>query len=513
MASASRAAAVLALCTVLGAQTPWPEVSIRTNPYSPPSAILHTESNLVETGLTVRDANNHAVGGLHASDFEVLDDGVPQQITGFSELRSDRQQAAPTSTAPNLGQSVDAVPPARTGPLEPRYVTFFFDDIHTFDLNTGGVTKIPAGVDFLKQAAHAFLDRGMRPADWLSIVTASGEGDLDFTQDAKLFAGKFNGLRSHAYAVSWAAYQTQTLNMIAALKFAAKRLSEAPGARALLVISHGYNNRLGQREFDDFVDTALRGNITVHAISARGLEVTPPELSPAAIIAFDNGRFFYGLPMQEMAERTGGHFFKDTDDFAGAMEQAVNPEVSYLLAFRPGTPDGKLHSLKIRFAAKRHESLEFRQSYLSRKEDDSEKKLAARAPMDDAVFSNQTLQDVPAAVTLFGGLPKDGVVPVSVGVTVDVNRLQFASSHGRHMQQIVFLMTLLDAQGEFVTGKESIMELALTDAKLALLKKDGLKTVATLNARPGIYQVRTIVREGMKGSLAASTTAVDLRAK
>jgi hypothetical protein len=63
------------------------------------------------------------------------------------------------------------------------------------------------------------------------------------------------------------------------------------------------------------------------------------------------------------------------------------------------------------------------------------------------------------------------------------------------------------------SGKESIMERALTDEKLAALKKDGLKTVATLNAPPGIYRVRTIVREGTKGSLAASTTAVELRAK
>jgi hypothetical protein len=214
-----------------------------------------------------------------------------------------------------------------------------------------------------------------------------------------------------------------------------------------------------------------------------------------------------------MAERTGGHFFKDTTGFADAMEQAVYPDVTYQLAFRPGSPDGKLHTLKIKLKANHGDSLEFRQSYLSRKDDDSQKKLAARAPMDDAVFSKQILHDVPAAVSLAGGQPKDGVIPVSVGITVDVNRLQFASSHGRHMQQIVFLMTLLNAKGEFVTGKESIMDLALTDEKLASLKKGGLKTVATLDAPPGVYQVRTVVREGMKGSLTASITTIELRAR
>jgi hypothetical protein len=61
-------------------------------------------------------------------------------------------------------------------------------------------------------------------------------------------------------------------------------------------------------------------------------------------------------------------------------------------------------------------------------------------------------------------------------------------------------MTLLDTAGNLVIGKESIMDLALSGDKLASLKRDGLKTVATLNAPPGLYQVRTVVREGMQGS-------------
>jgi hypothetical protein len=130
------------------------------------------------------------------------------------------------------------------------------------------------------------------------------------------------------------------------------------------------------------------------------------------------------------------------------------------------------------------------------------------------VFSKQTLSDIPATVALAAGPPTDGTaIPVSIGITVDVSRLQFTTAKGRHMQQLVFLMALLDANGVFVIGKESIMDLALTDEKLASLKKGGLKAVATLNARAGIYQMRTVIREGMKGALSASTTAVELRAK
>src|ERR1700722_17922421 len=111
MARTSHAAAFLTLYPLLlFAQTPVQEVVIRTHPYTPPSTILHAESNLVETGLTVRDPFGHAIGGLHASDFEVFDNGIAQQITAFSEVRPD---AKPAAVAP-----------------EPKFVTFLFDDLH-----------------------------------------------------------------------------------------------------------------------------------------------------------------------------------------------------------------------------------------------------------------------------------------------------------------------------------------------------------------------------------------------
>ena len=548
----SRAAAYLIFGVLLCAQTPVQEVAIRTHAYTPPSTILRIESNLVESGLTVRDSRGRGVAGLHASDFEVLDNGVPQQIAAFSELRADGKTAAPAAGKPS-----ETVPPAGAPPAEPKFVTFFFDDFH---MGAGEML-------FVKQAAHAFIAKGLTPRDWTSIVTTSGQGDLSFTNDAKLFAGKLDHLAPHnryvvpsycgvspvdsyiflhnldgqiadeaigaampcagcsatdtpqscrakaipiaqqAASSAWEQLHAQSLDTLSALGFAAKRLSEVNGTRILVLTSSGFLLSPGAPpELAHFIDGAVRGNIVVHAIGAQGLEARMP--GPKDSLR----RSLFLMPLQNIANGTGGHYFRDNNDIAGDMELAANPEVSYVLAFKPGIPDGKFHTLKIRFLSKRGDSLEFRPGYFSRP-DDSEKKLTARAPLDGAVFSNQTVGDVAASVALTGGQPKDGAFPISIRITVDLNRLQFTTARGRHMQQIVYLMTLLDANGNFVTGKESIMDLALTDEKLASLKKDGLKTVATLSAPAGTYQVRTIVREGMQGSLAASTTPVELSAK
>jgi len=53
------------------------------------------------------------------------------------------------------------------------------------------------------------------------------------------------------------------------------------------------------------------------------------------------------------------------------------------------------------------------------------------------------------------------------------------------MQQIVFLTTRLDPKGEFVTVKESIMDMALTDENWSRCARDGLKAIATLDANAG----------------------------
>jgi len=564
----ARAAAFLILWTLLlCAQTPVQEVAIRTHAYTPPSTILRAESDLVESGLTVRDSRGRAVAGLHASDFEVLDNGVPQQITAFSELRPDGQPGAP-AVLPASGKPSETVPPANVPPAEPKFVAFFFDDFH---MGKGEMS-------FVKQAAHAFIAKGVKPSDKMSIVTTSGQGDLDFTNDARLFSEKLDHLAPHnryvvpsfcgvspidsyiflhnldgqimeeaigaavpcagcggqdtpqacrakaipiaqqAASSAWEQLQAQSLDTLAALGFAAKRLSEANGTRILVLTSSGFLLRPGvQPELANFIDGAVRWNIAVHAIGAQGLEarMTGPKDSLR--------RSLFLMPLDNFANGTGGHFFRDNNDIAGDMELAANPEVTYLLAFKPGSPDGKFHTLRIRFKSKRSDSIQFRPGYFSRA-DESEKALTVRAPLDDAVFSKEVLHDVPATVALETGQPKDGAkdgttdgtdgtFPVSIGITIDVNRLEFATANGRHMQQMVFLMTLLDANGNFVTGKESIMDLALTDEKLASLKKDGLKTIATLNAPAGNYQVRTIVREGMKGGLAASTTALELGGK
>ena len=534
---------------LVGDQAPPQEVVIHTHAYTPPQAILHVHTNLVETRLIVRDARGHGVPGLHASDFEVLDNGAPRPIASFSEMRSARSASSPVAGA--LGDKPADSPP---GIQPPKYVSFFFDDFH---ITSGNLLSV-------KQAARVFIAQGIQPGDHFSIVTASGEsGDLDFTTDSERFAAALEHVRPHsrpvvtgscgvspidsyiflhnldgdiremaiaaamkcagcgdhepagqcrlrAYGIAqseasstWEQINVTSLDTMSALGFAARRLSQMRGTRVLVLTSSGFLLRPGEPpELQNFIDGALRLNITVHAIGAEGLEARMTGRKDMVRTTP------YIMPLEDITNRTGGHFFKDSNDLAGALTMAADPEVSYSLAFNAGDPDGRFHSLKIRFVEKRNEGLQYRPAYFS---PDPRKEVSSRTRMDESVFSGQPLHELPASVTLAGGQPQNGAVPITVKVTLDLRDVPFTRSNGRHFQQIVFLTTLLDEKGEFVTGKESIMDLALTDDRLDSLKKDGLKAIVTLKAPGGVYQVRTIVREGVKGHLAAMTTPVEVR--
>src|ERR1039458_8263472 len=66
------------------------EVRVSSRPYTPSPFGLRVDTNLVETGVVVRDYKGHAVAGLTQVDFKIFDDGKAREITAFSvETRSE----------------------------------------------------------------------------------------------------------------------------------------------------------------------------------------------------------------------------------------------------------------------------------------------------------------------------------------------------------------------------------------------------------------------------------------
>jgi VWFA-related protein len=514
---------VLSTLLVASAQPPGiapEEVRITSAIYSPPPLTLFAQANLVEIAVTVRDSKDRAVGGLVRGDFEVFDSGTRQAISVFSA-----NHAEPVSTTANR--------PART-------LAFFFDDTHAF----------AAALQQASVAATRFVASAMQPGDRAGVFTTSGAETLDFTGDRQALAAALARIRPHstgarpfagcpalsefdAYAIArnlepeikrravmqavacncpvsgddpdcparqpavvqnlaenyWEFSRDRSLTALSVLDLVVRHLGRASGRRALLMLSPGLLMDRMEAQTSAIVDAALRAQIVISGIDASGL-ATSPEAGSRQLILEE--------VMAGISSATGGRLVHNNNDFFTAIQTAArDPENSYLLGFTPTRePDDAWHTLNIRLTASGDRRVETRPGYFA-----TIRKESVQQRLDRIAASRDTLEEFPAAVAI-----THGPAQVHVEIRVDARFLQFPTQKGRAIQQLTFVTVLEDASGVYVTGRQAVMDMALSPAKLAELKRDGIKAGLTFHVPNGRYRLRSVVREAVRNRLAAATS-------
>ena len=105
------------------------------------------------------------------------------------------------------------------------------------------------------------------------------------------------------------------------------------------------------------------------------------------------------------------------------------------------------------------------------------------------------LTEIPIEVDGQVGKAEKGDPEVSLKIHVDVSPLKFSQLDGRHVQKLMFIGALLDADGTIVVAKEGVVDFALQDETLPRLMASGLKASLSLAAPPGWYRVRVVVQD------------------
>ena len=537
------------MCCVLlpmRAQAP-EEVRIRSGAWFPPSLVISTDANLVEMVATVRDRHGHPTGGLQAGDFEVLDDNQARQIAFFSE-----QKAQPSGPAPATGvTSNTAVSPQPSSP-DPRSIALFFDDAHASML----------GVRKSREASEKLVANNLPPGDRVGIFTASGTVSLDFTSDRKLLLAALARLQPHppegvhsttmcptlgpseAYIIVrhldiaieeaavdevvacncpsqspgcrlqargvvesaaqnvWQQCEYQSTGTLDALNIVVRHLAAAPGKRFLVLFSPGFPTGGFEERTSALTDAALRANIRIGAVNSEGLVTGRTEARKLFVLA----EF-----MAAASKSTGGQYLHDTNDWAGSLRAVVAvPEVSYVLGFSPPEdPDGKYHLLKTRIRGNLGYRVESRPGYYAAAA--TSKRETAQQHIDRVAMSGADIKDFPVTLQVQAD-PAGGQSTLHVTIAVETDGLRFPEKEGRRVQELTFLTVLEDAAGNFVAGKQSVMDLELTPASLAEMQKKGIRATTLFSVkRRGSYRVREVVREVVQDHIWASAAPIEIR--
>jgi VWFA-related protein len=261
----------------------------------------------VRLPVTILDKKKNLVTGFTKDDFIVLEDGVPQEVTFFTDEKTN--------------------PPVYVGVL----------------MDTSASTK--GKMSFSKQAAKDFIYTVTRlRKDKAAFMTFDHEVNLvhDFTDKLDLLdnaVDKVNktGSQTSLYDAIW--------------QFSDEKLRNAPGRRVIVVITDG-DDTFSRAVLSDAIDIAQRTETTIFGISTKeGFLGTVPGVEAGTVK--DKGDKF----LTQLCEETGGEAFFTGDMYA--LEKAfkkISQELrsQYIITYRPANQeyDGRKRKIEVRLKDK-----------------------------------------------------------------------------------------------------------------------------------------------------------------
>jgi VWFA-related protein len=547
-------------------------------------ATFTTKVNLVMVPVVVRDSKGKAVGTLKKEDFQLFDKGKPQVISRFSVEKAG-ESITPAVLADDANAPTDsseAAPQKPAAPIAQRFVAYMFDDVHTTN----------ADLIVARNAADKHLSEALDATTRAAILTTSGQGNVDFTDDrAKLHEGLMrlmahptlgaSGTECPDLSYYWAdeivnkhdqtalqaaitmtmgnctpepannsqqaiqeaiqmaksAAQSTAFQIIekgerdtrlafVTLENAIRRLSAAPGERTLIFVSGGFYFADDLRwEESDIFDRAIRANVRISSLNARGLYVlipggdasTPgPSGGPAAMNIATQYQQQSALAeediLEELADATGGRYFHNNNGLKEGFDMiAAPPEFTYLLGFSPQDLkfDGAYHKLKVSLVNFRGLDIQARRGYYAPRHSPNPEEDAKRE-IQEAMFSRDELQDIPVDLHMQFFKLSDAEAKIAVLARVNIRSLQFRKANGRNNDNLLIVSGIFDRNGNFITGTQKTLEMRLLDSTLEKLLNSGVTVRTTLDVAPGSYVVRLVVRDSEGQTMAARNGVVEI---
>ena len=381
------AAALTASVAVLSAQTPAPAAQQPAAPAAPapdaPQPTFRVNIDLVTMDAIVRNPQDQFVADLTKDDFQILEDGVPQDVSSFTLVHGGRVHNLLAPPPPPAQEGVILPPSRPRNDTTGRIFLIIVDDLHLDFRNTGRIR------DLFKKISRDLIHEG----DMFSIVsTGPSSLAIDPTYDRKILDESIkkitgNGLKPEdiiqgaesSQGPSEVRYRTQVAFSTAHDML--KQLEKITNRRKAVVwVSNGYDfnpfaesrlgedpvfgGRMGQtreegqqmnqqynqgqqfadadlaRELAEVTRTANRANATLYTIDPRGL-VAGADLD-VQMDPVEYGTYIRKTQdsLRVLADETGGIAVVNQNDFTKALKR-IDAETSdyYVLGYYSSNPD------------------------------------------------------------------------------------------------------------------------------------------------------------------------------
>jgi hypothetical protein len=325
-----------------------------------------------------------------------------------------------------------------------------------------------------------------------------------------------------AARVAVASGEQETRVALLTLKDLIRRMSAMPGQRAIVMISPGFYRMTDQRQDEtEDIDRAIKANVTVSALDARGLYTDAPDITQHVVAmvserqkqqyARDSMRADSDI-LAELADGTGGRLIENTNDLTqGLNDLAATPEVYYILGFSPQNMklDGAYHGVTVKLKNPAGITPKARRGYYAPRHLSSADE-EAKEEISQALFSRDEMRDIPLELhtQFFKASPTDA--RLMVVSRFDIRRLKYKKIDGRNGNEIVLVAGLFDRNGNFIQSSSKKITFRLKDDTLANKLNAGLSIRSDFKVAPGTYVIRLVLRDAEGQMMAAQNGAVEI---
>jgi VWFA-related protein len=543
-----KAAAVVAICglALSGAQiVPAQDANgARQDNY-----VFKANAELVLTNVVVRDSKTgEFVRGLKQSDFTVLENGKPQQISSFDFQSVDMATPLKEATVMGLAAGVNgpgtkaAVVAKPEDLLNHRLIVMFFD-----------LTSMqPEDLDRCVKAARDFLTNKMQPADLVALVSLDQtlKVDQDFTSDKAALAnevGVYNGTEGQGFAEGATANSNQvedttgytpdeseyndlnTDRELFALRAISKSLEKITEKKSLLYFSGGISRDgiENQPSLRAAVNSAVRANLSIYSVDTRGLQAISPlgdastgstrgsgAFNGGALTNNMNANFASQEVMATLSSDTGGKAFFDSNDFAPAFAQ-VQKDTSayYAIGFHSSNParDGKYRKLTIKIN-RPGMRLEYRPGYYAPADFKHSGREDRERELEEQLTSDLPATDVAVYLDAMYFRLDENRFFVPVSLIVPGSQIPFVKGGDKDKATLDIIGEVIDEVKRPIGNARETVKLNL-DPTLQARQKN-IEYTTSFNLPPGKYHLKFVVREnqtGRMGSFEADITLPDMK--
>ena len=503
----------------------------------PQQPTFRTETHLIVQTVSVKDKNGKPLRGLTAKDFVVTENGRPQTIA-FVEYQALDEAPASAPVDPESRPAVSTVPsvtaPGVSVPVpgDVRYrgrrLLVLYFDLAFMSLE-----------DQLRVFAHAerFVNTQMTAADMLAMMVFQRSRvtlKQDFTDDRAALRATLEALVNAADdgergittdVGSAFGEDDDTFNLfatdrqLAALQTAVTNLGPLPEMKTLIYLGSGLrlNGADNQAQLRATVNAAVRSNVTINPIDARGLVATPPlgdatRPSPAGIGIFTGSIAQRALIRQQqsqdsyyaLAKDTGGRAMFDNNDLSAGIVQAARAATGYYMIgyYTTNTAkDGRFRRVKVTVAESLDADVAYRPGYYGAKEFSRFNAADKERQLEEALKLEDPITDIPMAMEInyFQVSSAEYFVPVSV--RMPGSELTRPRPTGETRAVIDMIGEIKDQHGVTLRNARDKLEYRLDAATAVQVARRPIQYEAGFTLLPGSYVIKVLARDATTGRI------------